>query len=498
LLTTFTAATATPTNTPTPSATPSPTIAPTATPVSPNYPDTFELDPVTKQPGANDTITAAITRSLSLVSSSYTGLTLCNQASCAANVFNDDHDWYLLNTVSGFRYTVNVASSGVYPVLNVEVVHPNKSTIVAQVFNSNSPSLSWDVSTPGQYYIHVWRADGSLTSGSYSLSWSSPAPTVTPTPGSTPTETPVPGADAFEPNYDFDHAAGIGLNVKYTGINFVPLPGQTINNGFFKVRIKNGMLVTCETLDLSSGTDTNMILYSEPAVNACRNRPIDQCEGWGNDDVNRAAGELRSRVTISTFWDGFLYILVGQGFSVPNQQAAQYNFALQCTTGSAPVATSTPGPTPTPTATSVLVLPPTSAPPTSAPPTPQPLPPTPTPTPIPLPPISVRALPSPTPAGPTQQMITADLQVYYDANENGIADAGEGVVGLPARVYDATTGALLAQGFTNETGHAIFTVAAPGSIRVVVPYLGFEATVNPGGAAIPVLINPRELPDHIP
>jgi len=115
-----------------------------------------------------------------------------------------------------------------------------------------------------------------------------------------------------------------------------------------------------------------------------------------------------------------------------------------------------------------------------------------------MPPISVRALPTPTPAGPVQQMVTADLQVYYDANDNGVADPGEGVVGLPARVYDATTGALLAQGFTDVTGHAVFSVPAAGSVRVVVPYLGFEARVPPRGAAIPVLISPRELPKQIP
>jgi hypothetical protein len=33
---------------------------------------------------------------------------------------------------------------------------------------------------------------------------------------------------------------------------------------------------------------------------------------------------------------------------------------------------------------------------------------------------------------------------------------------------------------------------------VIVPYLSFEAVVSPAGAAIPVLISPRELPDQIP
>jgi hypothetical protein len=41
-------------------------------------------------------------------------------------------------------------------------------------------------------------------------------------------------------------------------------------------------------------------------------------------------------------------------------------------------------------------------------------------------------------------------------------------------------------------------VPSAGPIRVVVPYLSFEATVPPGGAMIPVLISPRDLPDQIP
>jgi len=115
-----------------------------------------------------------------------------------------------------------------------------------------------------------------------------------------------------------------------------------------------------------------------------------------------------------------------------------------------------------------------------------------------MPPILVRPLPTPTPPGPVQQIVTADLRVSYDANDNSAADPGEGVVGLPVRVYDDVTGALLAQGFTDDSGRAVVSVAAAGPIRVVVPYLSFETTVPSGGATIPVLISPRDLPDQIP
>ncbi len=469
---TYTDPTATPTNTPT--ATGSPTPTPTATP-SWTLPDQYDIPP-----NNNDTITNAV----ALGASTTTGLTLYNAALYPSDPGNDQ-DWYIIYGSTGYQYAVSAApdTGFVYPYMLMQIFGPDKVTLVGQVTGSNSPSINWTANSSGSYYIHIARASGSPTNGTYHVTWTTNAPTVTPspTPGTgTPTDTPVPGLDAFEPNWDFDHAAGIGLNVKYTSINFVPLPGQSVNNDYFKVRVKTGMLVTCETLDLSAGTDTNMILYDDNRQGLA-----------GNDDVDRVRGELRSRVTVSINYDGFLYILAGQGYAVPNSQAALYTYSLQCTVGAGQV---TATPTPPPGATAA---PPASVP-TSIPPVPTTPPPSATSPATAMPPISVRALPTPTPAGPVQQMVTADLQVYYDANDNGIADPGEGVVGLPARVYDATTGALLAQGFTNDTGHAVFSVPAAGPIRVIVPYLGFEATVPPSGAAIPVLISPRELPEQIP
>ena len=468
----------TPTPTTTPTATGSPTVTPTPTPTTQPWTLPDQYDSSTYAPTYND----ALANAVSLDTSTTSGLTLYNAVLYPADPGNDQ-DWYTIYGVAGYQYSV-IASPDtgfVNPYLFIAVIAPDKVTQIGQ--RSDNAAIDWTASSTGSYFIHIARAPGSTTHGTYHVTWTTNAPTVTPSPTSWtpgPTDTPVPGLDAFEPNWDFDHAAGIGLNVKYTNINFVPLPGQSVNNDYFKIRVKTGMLVTCETLDLSAGTDTNMILYDDNRQGLA-----------GNDDVDRARGELRSRVTVSINYDGFLYILVGQGYAVPNSQSAQYTYSLQCAVGAGQV---TATPTPPPGATTA---PPASVS-TPTPPVPtQALPPTPSPA-TAMPPISVRALPTPTPAGPVQQMVTADLQVYYDANDNGIADPGEGVVGLPARVYDATTGALLAQGFTNDTGHAVFSVPAAGSVRVVVPYLGFEATVPPSGAAIPVLISPRELPKQIP
>jgi hypothetical protein len=415
-----------------------------------------------------------------LFDNSVTDLTLYNLVAHPTDA-GADQDWYTIYLLAGYQATVSAKPDGTYPPLFMEIVGPDKNVnnLIFQDPGSNNPHYTWFVAGTGNYYIHIRRvSSGSPTNGTYHIDWStnSPTATLTPTPGTpSPTDTPIPGSDAFEPNYDFDHAAGIGLNVKYTGLNFVPTLGGTIDNDFFKVRVKRGMLVSCETLDLTPGTDTNMILYDDSRNGLA-----------GNDDVNTLAGELRSKVTVSINYDGFLYILVGQGYAVPNVQSQQYGYSLQCTTPGSALATATN--TPVPGA-------PTFTPRPSATPLPSP---TVSATPVPMPPISVRALPTSTPVGPAQQMVTADLRVYYDLDENGVFDPGEGVVGLPARVYDATTGALLAQGFTDDTGHAVFTVPSAGAIRVVVPYLSFETIVQPSGAAIPVRISPRELPKQIP
>ncbi|WP_322800133.1 hypothetical protein [Thermoflexus sp.] len=313
------------------------------------------------------------------------------------------------------------------------------------------------------------------------LGTATPTPTLTPTPTGTPpptaTPTPLPTAtpagtpDAFEPNYDFDHATLIGLGVKYTGLNFVPLVPGTEDNDFFKLWVKPGMVVTCETLDLTPGTDTNMIIYD-----ANRNGIA------GNDDVDPRAGELRSRVTVTVTWEGWMYVLVGQG-----GRGIVYGsgYSLQCTVGLPP----TPTPTPTRTPRPIIEIPP---PPTATPfPTFTPIP-TATPTPIRL---RVQALtPAPTPAG---QRIEVTVEVYYDANGNGAPDPGEGVVDLPAWLISLRGGQVIARGTTDEAGRVILHGFAEGRVRLVIPYLGIVRSVENGGV-VTVRLNPISMPTRLP
>ncbi len=271
--------------------------------------------------------------------------------------------------------------------------------------------------------------------------------------------------------------------MKYDGLNFVECvqSDNSWDNDFFKARVKPGMLVTCKTLDLSPGTDTNLILY-DVTMNGIN----------GSDDINRAAGDLSSSVTYYVTYEGWLFGLVGEGFHRPLSEQAGASYSYECTIDSQ--YTPTPSPTPTyapgqPTSTPV---------PTETPTVPPSL--TPSPTLSPTPPfIQIVPLPTVTPPGLPTTSIPVSLQVYYDADGNNKPDPGEGVVGVSARIFDLTDGNLLAQGLTDPTGRVNFTVTAAGAVQLVVPYFNFSRIILPasGGAAV-IRISPNELPRSIP
>ncbi|MBN1890464.1 MAG: hypothetical protein JW850_20895 [Thermoflexales bacterium] len=380
-----------------------------------------------------------------------------------------------------------------------------------KAYNDSGSRVVWMAGSDGWYTILVDRSTGSRlqpSCGTYSLVIDPLDVTPTPQPTSS-APTPVTGYDKYEPNHNFNNATTIGLGVEYA-LNFVPYApwnGHMEDNDFFKLRVKTGLLVTCETYDLSTGTDTNMIFYSETQADACGSRPANECQGLaGNDDVNTPAGQFQSRLSYFATYEGWLYILVGQGHAIPLTEASGYSYKLRCSVGAQ--STATPKPTSVsqvPTLVSYPTSPPTYTPyPTftplpGAPPidTPQPTPPLPA-TATPLPPIAVRPLATPVPPGLQRQAVSIELTIFYDRNENGQVEAGEGVVGLQTHVYDLADGALLAQGFTDESGKAVLSAAALGSVRVVVPYLGFQAVISASGGALQVRISPRQLPIVIP
>lgn len=399
-------------------------------------------------------------------------------------------DYYYINVFAGnlINITVSPASAGGNYNLGLEIYDNNRVLIREDSDPSTfSATLALTAGYSGRMYFRVYQLQtaGTCSGGTYSIAFTNSPPTptntITPSPTRTtgPSPTPYSGApnsDKFEPNNNFDQATTIGLNVKYDALNFVQwdVDSTDWDNDFFKVRVKPGMLVTCRTLDLKPGTDTNLILY-DVNMNGIN----------GQDDFNRAAGDLSSSVSYFVTYEGWLFGLVGEGFSRSASEQATTGYSYECTITSQ--YTATPGPTATdrpdvPTRTPI--------------PTETPIP---SPTLTPVPPfVKVNPLPTATLPGLPTTAVPVSLLTYYDANSNNKYDPGEGIVGISARVFDLTTGQLLAQGLTDTTGRVSFTVNAPSAVQLVVPYLNRSEIILPAGKAVTIRVSPSELPGAIP
>ena len=402
---------------------------------------------------------------------------------------NPNEDYFILGSaIPGFQYLVQAVPDGVGNYNLGMIVYDSAYRPIftdTNTLDGYQATAQLTFSTTGTYYFKVFQAASSCPSGTYRLSATgtgpTSTPTLTPTPTRTvgPTATPYAGApsvDVFEPNNNFDQATTLGLNVKYDKLNFVQwdVNSSEWDNDFFKVRVKPGMLVTCRTLQLSPGTDTNLILYDQN-LNGIN----------GSDDVNRANGDLSSSVTYFVTYEGWLYGLAGEGFSRPRSEQAGTGYSFECTIGSQST------PTPGPTATDAPNVPTRTPIPTETP--------IPSPTLTPTPPFwSVKPLPTATPPGLPTQQVPVSLLTYYDVNGNNKYDPGEGIVGISARVIDLTTGKLLAQGLTDTTGRVSFTVSAPGAVQLVVPFLNRSEIILPSGKAVTIRVSPSALPSAIP
>jgi len=400
-------------------------------------------------------------------------------------------DYFRLdNATPGFKYTVEAIPNGTGNYnLGLIVYDKNFTPVLTDTNTLDGVSARVElfaVANASPYYFRVTQISSSCSGGTYRLVPTAAAPTSTPTntPGPTATSTspvtPIPGADRYEPNFNFDVATLFALGVKYTNLNFAPWAGSDPNapdNDFYKIYVKPGLLVTCETLELAPGVDTNLILYDNNTNGI-----------GGNEDIDRAAGNFASRVTYYVTYEGWLYALVGNVYPIDPRVAANFTYSFQCYIGS--------GPTATPTMTRVPVTPPTPIP--TLTPTPSPIP-TLTPTPTPTPPsIVVDVLPTATPLGQQAVVVPISLLVYYDLNDNRTPDPGEGVVGISARVIDVITGQELQHGFTDANGFVSLTTRATGVVRLVVPYLSYSVVIQPSGSQITLRIAPSDLPDSIP
>jgi hypothetical protein len=365
-----------------------------------------------------------------------------------------DEDWFAFYVKDGRNYrasTSNLIGVDTY----VEVFHKNGSRVAKDNDSGGgfASRAEWTASYDGYYYVRVTNLVSSTSEDTYDLTVAeiSAAPTDTPEPGATA----IPGADQFEPNFDFDTAATIATDVTYQ-VNFIPCCGGDEDNDFYKIWIKPGLHFVCETLELAPGVDTNMIVYD-----GNRNGI------GGNDDVE--LGDYRSRFAYFSTYEGWLYVLVGHGGRLPVSELEDSDYQIRCEKQVPGQPTATPTPRPT-TATAT--------------PTPSE---SPIATPTPVEGLTVRALATPTPvpaATPAPRFVPVTLLVYYDANDDRQPGAGEGVAGISAQAYEAATNQLLAQGFTDDQGSLEFTVAAQGPVRVSVPFFGFSQLVAGEGASI--------------
>ena len=379
-----------------------------------------------------------------------------------------DEDWFRFWTKDGKWYQATTSDlSGVDTYM--EIRNQNNSVVKSNDDGGGgyASQSRWEAEYDGYYYVRI--TNKVQTTGSYDLTIeeeSAPAPGPSPTPG--------PGADteadSCEDNLDFVYACVVAANQSQT-FNLVP-PYGGVDNDFFKIWVKPGFIFECATSDLSPGVDTNMIVFNGPSW--------DNAIG-GNDDVE--PGNYSSYFAYYATYEGWLYLLVGTGDRTPSD-IYNSNYTLRCDmhVPGQPTATSTPQPatTPgTPTAT-----------------------PTPSGSPVAIPTpsgdLTVRTLTTPTPipaTTPAPRFIPISLLVYYDANDDHQAGAGEGIAGVSAQAYEAATNQLLAQGFTDEQGSLEFTVAAQGPVRVSVPFFGFSQLVAGEGASIYVRVPPHPLPE---
>ena len=318
-----------------------------------------------------------------------------------------------------------------------------------------------------------------------------------------PTTTPPPGfpadADVCEFNSTIETACLMVLGETKSNLNFVPTLGSTQDTDVFKVWLKPGIFVTCETIiPAGSAADTNMIFWDN------NGNPFNP---WlGNDDKEDGGLDFGSRVSYLSTYTGWLFVVVGPRSTPPLDEADLHEYDLTCTGLEAT-------PTPTPSATSSFTggtggtggfATPVPQP-TAALPTPFP---TPTPidfsflftaTPAPPPVVQFQPLPTSTPAGGGTQSATINVTLYYDSNNNFLPELTEGIVNAAVALYDNGTGELISFGHTNETGVARFTgINATGAVRVVVPFLNYSQVVLGDSAEILVRVAPQPLPIGIP
>ncbi len=404
-----------------------------------------------------------------------------------------DQDFYSFPVKSGTHYKIatDQLSPGIDTVLTIfdqsgQAIAENDDSGLPGEFQSEVIVQS---GTNGFYFARVVnKSPADAANKTYCLSIEAmEQPTATPTPTLIPTRV---GSDACEPNGTMALACLFGENQSQQ-FNFVPPFREGPDQDWYRIWVKPGVTITCETTELSSVTDTNMIFLDHNGG--------DFNPQLGNDD--KAPGDRGSRLTYTSTYTGWLHVLIGPVNPVPLAQADQFTYTLACTSsipptatptlpaappggggggggGSVPVApTITPFPTPTEFDLSAIL----------------------TPSPVVIPVVTIQPLPTATPAAGQQDVSTVNVTVFYDSNFNFTPEINEGIIDVAVALYDNTNGRLLAFGYTNQAGTVRFeAVPSSGAIRVQVPLLNYSQIVGPGESNIAVRVAPLPLPIGIP
>ncbi len=406
-------------------------------------------------------------------------------------------DFYRLdNARVNYRYTVEAeptrTNNYTLGIIVYEEVDGEYRQVTANVDTSTYKArITFEAQHVGPYFFKVYQISSQCSGSTYELYFKTPvAPTATPVgPTSTPQPTvpPAPGPsgfDQYEPNYDFDSATTIAPGQTYN-LNFIPWANWSVDNDFFRIRIKPKLRLTCETSELDPGVDPNMIFFTGPSWDNSL---------MSNDDI--ALGNFNSRLSYYSTYEGYMYILVGQGNRMDPRDTENSAYKLRCTLeapGTSTPTTPPPDKDPAPTAR------PTATPPSSPVATPTP-PPTPTEAPTTTN-LTFRLLTTPEPTTPTPTPTgfrTFRVVLYYDEDQNKELGAGEGVPGFYVRALSSKSGEQLAQGYTDEQGQLSFTVPTVDTVRVRIPLLGLDRMVNPDTPEVIVRIAPQSLPKTIP
>ena len=435
--------------------------------------------------------------------SNYTGLSLVAPGGLPGAVVPTTPDFYRLdNAVPGALYTIQAKPDRTINYnLGIRVYDVDQQVILEDRDTSTySAGVSLVPDGPGPYYIEIFQASAQCTGSTYSIIYNYAAPTATPTatftPQPGPTATPSPdatwmsGFDQYEPNFSFDLATTIAPGINYR-MNFVPWGGADVDNDFLKIRVKPGLQLTCETSDLDPGVDPRMVFYSGPG---------EQHYLMSNDDI--ALGNFNSRLSYYATYEGWLYILIGQGTRMARRDTVNSAYTVTCQLTVPGQATPQPG-QPTPGSKDPV---PTQPPPVA---TATPRPPTsPVATPTPEPEteardvsLTFRLITRPEPPTPTPEpegFRTFRVLVYFDADLDAQMGAGEGVAGFFVLVLSADGSRELAQGYTDEQGQLSFTVPTVSTVRVLVPLLGYDRLIEASRPEVKVRIVPPTLPEAIP